>query len=280
MENEAFSSIDFVAQCLVDNERTVAFQKAIKRIIKKDDTVLDLGTGSGVMALLAAKAGAKKVIAVEIDSLVAQTPQNAICLNNLEDKMSLLIGDAQKCIFPENTKFNVVISEMLTTGMVDESQVRAINNLHDKRNVDGSTIFLPYRHDTFISLSSANFVFFGIKIPMILHLWKWHNWKKLRIKQMTDNLLLNSIYFNKRNDEKFEATLTFEVKKTGTINSLCLTSRTFLTNKIFLDDTEALNAPMLIPIAKKTVKKGQQIKLKINYIFGDGYNKFRANILD
>lgn len=273
-EDKAFSSIDFVGQCLVDEERTLAFQKAINKVVKKNDIVLDLGTGSGIMALSAARAGAKKIFAIEFDSFVAKVARKIVKANNLKRKINLRINDARSYHFPENNKFNIVISEMLTTGMVDEPQIQAINNLHLNNLVDDSTIFLPSKHDTYISLVNADFTIFGFKIPMILHLWKWHKWNNLKLSNMTDKLILNSIYFNKKNEEKFGTTIDFEIKKSGTINGLYLTSRTFLTDKIFLDDTEALNAPMLVPIQKKIVRKGQKLKLRINYVFGGGYGNF------
>lgn len=278
-EDKAFSSIDFVGQCLVDEERTLYFQKAINRVVKKNDIVLDLGTGSGIMAILAARAGAKKIFAIEFDSFVAKIAEKAIKANNFKEKINLLVNNARIYHFPQKIKFNVVISEMLTTGMVDESQIQVINNLHNKKMVDNLTVFLPSRHDTYISLVNANFMMFGLKISMILHLWKWHKWINLKIVKMTDKLILNSIYFNKNNNEKFDAIIIFEVKRTGKINSLYLTSRTFLTNKIFLNDTEALNAPMLVPIQEKSVKRGQKIKLRISYAFGGGYEKFNARFV-
>lgn len=278
-EDKAFSPIDFVGQCLVDGERIFSFRKAINKVVKQNDTVLDLGTGSGIMALLAARAGAKKIFAIEFDFFVAEIAERAIKANNLKEKINLLINDARSYNFPQKIKFDVVISEMLTTGMVDESQVQVINNLHEKKLIDDSTIFLPSRHDTYISLVNANFKMFGLKIPMILHLWKWHKWSNFKISKIADKLILNSIYFNKKNNEKFKTTIFFEAKKTGIINSLYLTSRTFLTDKIFLDDTEALNAPMLVPIPEKFVKKGQKIKLKISYIFGGGYRNFNAKFV-
>lgn len=279
MSNKAFSSIDFVGQCLVDNERTIAFQKAIKKVVKKGDVVVDLGTGSGIMALIAAKSGAKKVFAVEFDPFIAEISKKAIELNNLGNTVSLLVEDARKCNFPLNTKFNVVISEMLTTGIVDEPQIQVINNLHKKGLVDSSTSFIPYRHDTYASLVNANFTMFGLKIPMILHLWHWHNWRSLKIKKMTEEVLVNSLSFNKSNEEKFESTLFLKAKRTGIVNSIYLTSKTFLTEKIVLGDTEALNAPMLIPIQEAECIKGQTIKVKISYTFGAGYKHFRAELM-
>ena len=49
-EDKAFSSVDFVGQCLVDEERTLSFQKAINKVVKKNHIVLDIGTGSGIQA--------------------------------------------------------------------------------------------------------------------------------------------------------------------------------------------------------------------------------------
>ncbi len=43
----AFSSIDVVAQCLVDQPRTNLFKEAIERVVLPEHTVLDMGTGSG-----------------------------------------------------------------------------------------------------------------------------------------------------------------------------------------------------------------------------------------
>lgn len=278
-EDRAFSSIDFVGQCLVDTERTAAFQKTINKVIKKNHTVLDLGTGSGIMALSAAKAGAKKVYAVEFDPFVAKIANKATMLNKFKKKIFMLINDARILHFSKDTKFDIVISEMITTGMVDESQVQVINNLHNKKLVDSSTIFLPLKQDTYISLVNADFTMSGFKIPMILHLWKWHKWSDLKIKNITNQLLLNSIYFNKINKEKFDIILSFQVKKNGIINSLYLTSRTFLTDKDFINDTEALNAPMLVPISEKFVKIGQKVKLKISYTFGSGYRDFNAKFI-
>lgn len=279
MKNEAFSSIDFVGQCLVDDERTSAFQKVISKVVKKNDIVLDLGTGSGVMALFAARAGARKTFAVEYDSLIAKSAEINIRVNDFKKKIKLLVDDARKCSFPSKTKFNVVISEMLTTGMVDEPQVQVINNLHNKKLVNSNTIFLPSRQDTYISLVRANLKMFGLKIPMILHLWRWHKWSNLKISKMTNRVLLNSISFNKKNKEKFEAIISFKVKKTGSIKGVLLTSRTFLTDKIFLNDTEALNAPILIPIPKKFAEEGQELKLKISYIFSLGYKNFKSEFI-
>jgi len=71
-------------------------------IVKENHNVLDMGTGSGIMALLAAQSGAKKVTALEFDPFVAKTAKNAINTNNFNNKINLIIGDATNHVYDKN----------------------------------------------------------------------------------------------------------------------------------------------------------------------------------
>ncbi|MBR2334020.1 MAG: methyltransferase [Clostridia bacterium] len=63
-----------------------------------EDSVIDLGTGSGVLAILTAvKKGAKRVVGVEIDSATADMARRSVKMNKLDDKISIITGDV-KCI--------------------------------------------------------------------------------------------------------------------------------------------------------------------------------------
>lgn len=71
--------------------------------IGKDDTVLDLGSGSGVMSiLLSVKKGAKKVVGVEIDSCTADMSRRSVKMNRLDDKIEVVTGDVKdvKALLP------------------------------------------------------------------------------------------------------------------------------------------------------------------------------------
>ena len=67
-----------------DRARTEAFQRAIDAVVRPGDIVLDVGAGSGILSLLAARAGAARVYAVEQTS-IAVLAQQLAAANAFED---------------------------------------------------------------------------------------------------------------------------------------------------------------------------------------------------
>ncbi len=64
--------------------------------IGKEDSVIDLGTGSGVLAILVAvKKGAKSVLGIELDEKTADMASRSVKMNHLEEKISIKQGDVR-----------------------------------------------------------------------------------------------------------------------------------------------------------------------------------------
>ena len=61
----------------------------------KVSTVLDLGTGTGVLAMAAAKRGCNKILAVDFNYLACRTAFNNISMNNLMNQILVAQGDAR-----------------------------------------------------------------------------------------------------------------------------------------------------------------------------------------
>ena len=56
-------------------------------------TVLDVGTGSGILAIAAAKLGAEDVLAIDIDPLAVRTAQENVDKNGLWERVTVRLGD-------------------------------------------------------------------------------------------------------------------------------------------------------------------------------------------
>lgn len=63
--------------------------KAIEMVLKPRSTVLDVGTGSGILAIAAAKLGAKEVAAIDIDEVAVKTTAKNIDLNSVSSVVSV-----------------------------------------------------------------------------------------------------------------------------------------------------------------------------------------------
>lgn len=73
------------------------------------DSVLDVGTGTGLLALAAAKLGCKKALAVDLNLLAATTAIRNVRLNHLEDQVIVVQGRAEDFI---DSPFDLVIANI------------------------------------------------------------------------------------------------------------------------------------------------------------------------
>jgi len=65
---------------------------------EKIETVLDLGTGTGILALAAGKLGCKRTLGLDFNFLAAKTAKRNIELNQLDDRILIFQGKAQDFI--------------------------------------------------------------------------------------------------------------------------------------------------------------------------------------
>lgn len=94
---------------LGDARRNRAFRRALAARVRPGATVLDLGAGSGVWAVLAARLGARRVVAVESDAVLIPVIEALARENGVADRVEAVPGDARRVRFPR--VFDVVVSE-------------------------------------------------------------------------------------------------------------------------------------------------------------------------
>ena len=68
----------------------------LEEIITGHESVIDVGTGSGILAIAAALCGAGNILAVDIDPDAVRVAKENVLLNHVEDRVSVLQGDLLK----------------------------------------------------------------------------------------------------------------------------------------------------------------------------------------
>jgi protein arginine N-methyltransferase 1 len=95
---------------LTDEVRVGAWRQAMAELVRPGDAVADVGAGAGLLSVLACKAGARRVYAIE-DSRILEVARDVIDQAGLKDKVVLLPLSSRDVILPEQV--DVVLCELL-----------------------------------------------------------------------------------------------------------------------------------------------------------------------
>jgi precorrin-6B methylase 2 len=98
------------ARMLHDDRRTNDYVAAVRAAVRPADIVLDIGTGSGVLAIAAARAGARHVYAVEASD-IADVAERVFASNDVQDKVTLIRGWSRDAELPERA--DVLVAEVI-----------------------------------------------------------------------------------------------------------------------------------------------------------------------
>ncbi len=77
------------------HETTRLALKMMHAVVKPGDTVLDVGTGSGILSLAAAGLGAAKVTGIDIDPTAVQNARANMCLNEIAGDVAFRVGTVE-----------------------------------------------------------------------------------------------------------------------------------------------------------------------------------------
>lgn len=143
-EQHYFSSYDHYGiheEMLQDSVRTLSYRNAIvqNKHLFKDKIVLDVGCGTGILSMFAAKNGAKHVIGVDMSSII-EMAKVIVDSNGLSDKITLLRGKLEDVELPY-PKVDIIISEWMGYFLLYESMLDTVLYARDKFLVDGGLIF-------------------------------------------------------------------------------------------------------------------------------------------
>ncbi|GIY84575.1 protein arginine N-methyltransferase 1 [Caerostris extrusa] len=120
------------AKMLKDEVRTLTYRNAMQhnKHLFRGKTVLDIGCGTGILCMFAAKAGAAKVIGIECSGIVEHAV-NITKENNLDHIITIVKGKVEDVEIPVD-KVDIIISEWMGYCLFYESMLDTVLYARDK----------------------------------------------------------------------------------------------------------------------------------------------------
>ncbi|WP_439815134.1 50S ribosomal protein L11 methyltransferase [Zavarzinia sp. CC-PAN008] len=106
-----------------DAVRNDAYEQALVRAITPTSRVLDIGSGTGLLAMMAARAGAARVFTCEMNGAVAAAARSVIAHNGLSERITVLSRhsddiDAERDM---GGPVDILVSEIVSNNMLGEA---------------------------------------------------------------------------------------------------------------------------------------------------------------
>ena len=131
---------------LADSVRLGAYRAAIGCYVKPGDCVADIGTGTGVLAFLAAASNPRKVFAVERSKPLLDYARLAAAANGI-DNVDFVAASSDK--FRPVEPIDVIVQEQMGIGLFDEGMVETVIDVRDRCLKPGGKI-LPARFEFYL----------------------------------------------------------------------------------------------------------------------------------
>jgi len=136
-------------EMLKDEVRTCTYRDSMLHNphLFKDKIVLDVGCGTGILSMFAAKAGAKHVYGVDMSNIIDDA-KGIVEDNNLSDRVTLIKGKIEEIQLPVE-KVDIIISEWMGYALLYESMLESVLFARDKWLAAGGMLF-PDKCDMYV----------------------------------------------------------------------------------------------------------------------------------
>ncbi|KIO02960.1 hypothetical protein M404DRAFT_638181 [Pisolithus tinctorius Marx 270] len=131
---QSYGEIDIHAVMINDKVRTSSYASFILRNphLFENAIVLDVGCGTGILSLFAAKSGAKHVYAVDASD-IAEKAEKIVQANGLSDVITVIRGKVEEISLPDGiTHVDIIISEWMGYALLYESMLDSVLRARDR----------------------------------------------------------------------------------------------------------------------------------------------------
>ena len=115
---------------LHDDERNQAYDRAIRHDTRPGDLVFEIGTGAGLLAMMAARAGAQRVVTCEAVEALAQKAVEVIASNGLAAAIHVIAKRSDQLRIPEDLpkRADLLVSEIVSTTLIGEGLLPSVED--------------------------------------------------------------------------------------------------------------------------------------------------------
>jgi precorrin-6B methylase 2 len=289
-------TVKFHIGMLNDRRRTSSYLASIREIVRPGDVVLDIGTGTGIYALAAARAGARHVYAVEAGR-IALLAKHLFAANGLAHRITLIRGPSTEAWLAERA--DVLISELIGNEPLGE-HVIGITQDATKRLLKPRARLIPESIRIYVLLVTIPAAELGQLTFRRDTLLKWRSWYQLDFSALTaltddgppglgfeyflnpyvmrqwkilsDPLLVANIDLRTRQRPWIRTHRTLTAVEPGELNGLVVyfelgaASRTFLsTHPAIVDESNHWQSPLRILTNPISLMPGNKLRLEYWY---------------
>lgn len=138
-------------QIAQDAERNGVYAAALERCVRPGMTVFEIGTGTGLLAMLAVRAGARHVYTCERHAEVAATAREVVARNGMAERITVLAVPAEEVELPE--RLDLFVAEIVDNSLLGEGVV-PLTRLARRRFLKPGATLLPGVVSTWGSLAT------------------------------------------------------------------------------------------------------------------------------
>jgi SAM-dependent methyltransferase len=118
-----------------DEARNAAYDAALRRAVTPDSRVLEIGCGTGILAMMAARAGAQTVVTCEVTPAIADTATKIVVRNGYADRVRVLTKHSKELNAEADLggRADMLVSEIISNDLLSQSVLavheRAVRDL-------------------------------------------------------------------------------------------------------------------------------------------------------
>src|SRR6266496_3541390 len=143
-------SLYFYGLLIASRPRTDQYLIAFRRAVKPGSVVLDIGTGTGIMALIACQLGARKVYAIEPADVIEVARETAE-LNGFLDRICFIQDLSTHITLPERA--DVIVSDLHSVLPMHETSLASLIDAR-KRHLAPNGVMIPLRENLWAAVVS------------------------------------------------------------------------------------------------------------------------------